>query len=123
MILGLSALKGQIAEVEFLSRAVKRGWGLSMPVFCSLPYDFAVLRSQEIGWEKVQCKYVGKQRRTSQKKQASIGATKDRYNDESFDLLFCYDEESDEAWLIPWSKVMATREFTPSLPKYKEYRL
>jgi hypothetical protein len=116
-----TVIKGEVAEADFLAYCVKKGWFIVQPVFSLLAYDYAIRRSKETGWESVQVKYVGFY--DNAKIVGTRRAGNKAYKKGDFDLLYCYDEEVNKRWLIPYSVIANKTKLHINSAKYKEYEI
>ena len=100
------------------------GWGLSRPYTTDLSYDFAIKRSADKKWQKIQVKTSAPKRR---KAKASVDIRKNkgrRYSRNDFDFLFAYDPATLRAWLIPHGVLRRVKcEITPTMDIFNRYEV
>lgn len=127
----LSQRKGELAEAKCLFDCRVMDWLVSLPGSVALPYDIAILRSLDIGWEKVQIKFVGyhkasnKRRVSIRKRRYSAAGVSNKYvyKEGDFDLLYLYCPANNNSWLIPYGAVKDMSAITPNKNKWDKYKL
>ena len=104
---------GDQAEAVFTSQCIARGWGVSVPVSGSSPYDRIVDTGEAL--YKVQVKATGVQRpgRCDYKINLCNGSGR-AYRASDVDIYACWIRPTDDWYLIPFSDAPASLVVTSS---------
>jgi len=99
-------LKGDIAEQAAILQALKRGWGVLLPVGDRLPYDLvfdiegklAKIQVKSAWFDKSSQNYVIDVRRTKTNRRVMV---RDRYKPSDFDFALTYIPDLDLFYVFP----------------------
>lgn len=126
--------QGEMAEMMFVSEAIRRGFIVSRPIFDKNGYDFIVDTGS--GLSRIQVKSTAKKQGRSQNYIFSLvrGHKKVIYTDKEFNYLAAYIKENDSWYIIPREKLgnltklvisssdksVIHRKFDENFEKYRE---
>jgi hypothetical protein len=105
----VSISNGRKAEIQFPTLCWEQGWECASPQLDEMPYDF-VARTGTKKFKAVQVKQVYRRkgrniRYIALTKTGQNSTKRAKYAEGDFDTLAIFDPESNEWWMVPWSKV------------------